>query len=181
MSITRIVGNNFLNVFRRTITTSGFCRTEDKESETEEKKLNPKDRSKVISVETSIAYLKSDAYGEDFVWKHYRRNFKGHLPPRTRKTCIRKNVISTGSPCPICRDEYLVVDYQNIELLKHFISPDNGTIFESKKTGVCQVQHYKIKLAILKAQNYGLLSYEVPFRKYDYDYYQDTISESANN
>lgn len=28
------------------------------------------------------------AYGEDVVWKHYRRNFKGHFKPETRKKCI---------------------------------------------------------------------------------------------
>lgn len=28
-------------------------------------------------------------YGEDPVWKHYRRNYKGQFPPRkTRKRCI---------------------------------------------------------------------------------------------
>jgi len=28
-------------------------------------------------------------YGDDPVWKIYRRNFKGQIPPRkTRKTCI---------------------------------------------------------------------------------------------
>jgi len=37
---------------------------------------DPKDRSKLIPVETSIRYLKSAAYkqtyGEDFVWTQYR-------------------------------------------------------------------------------------------------------------
>ncbi len=44
------------------------------------------------------------------IWELYRRNFaKGKTFRDTRKTCIRKNKIETGSPCPICRDEYLVL------------------------------------------------------------------------
>ena len=91
------------------------------------------DRSSKIPPETSIRYLKSNAYqqtyGEKPVWVQYRRNHKGHHPPRkTRKTCIRANVIATGNPCPICRDEYLVLDYNNVDLLKQFISPYTGEV-----------------------------------------------------
>lgn len=41
-------------------------------------------------------------------------------------------MISTGNPCPICRDEYLVLDYRNVDLLKQFISPFNGAILPTK-------------------------------------------------
>lgn len=63
-----------------------------------------KDRSKIIPVDISIKYLKSEAYkttyGDKLVWEQYRRNYKGAFPPRkTRKTCIRKGVISTGLCC----------------------------------------------------------------------------------
>ena len=44
----------------------------------------------------------------------------------------RKDKITTGNPCPICRDEYLVLDYRNVELLKQFISPFNGAILPTK-------------------------------------------------
>lgn len=37
-------------------------------------------------------------------------------------------MISTGNPCPICRDEYLVLDYRNVDLLKQFISPYSGKL-----------------------------------------------------
>jgi small subunit ribosomal protein S18b, mitochondrial len=92
-----------------------------------------KDRSKIIPVETSIRYLKSSAYattyGDQPVWVPYRRNFKGPFAPsKTRKTCIRNNTISTGNPCPICRDEYLVLDHRNVELLKQFISEHTGDV-----------------------------------------------------
>lgn len=112
-----------------------------------------KDRTKIIPLDISIKYLKSEAYkttyGDKLIWELYRRNHKGLFPPRkTRKRCIRKGVISTGlwqytklrqiftkyffhllgNPCPICRDEYLVIDYQNLDLLKQFISPHTGEV-----------------------------------------------------
>lgn len=103
----------------------------------EERNLTEKeksiDRTRIIPVETSINYLASDAYRQTYgdrpVWEQYRRNFKGGFAPRnTRQTCIRGGLISTGSPCPICRDEYLVLDYRNLDLLKQFISPHSGQV-----------------------------------------------------
>jgi len=41
-------------------------------------------------------------------------------------------VIASGSPCPICRDDYLVVDYRNTELLKQFLSPHTGEMIDPK-------------------------------------------------
>lgn len=92
-----------------------------------------RDRTKVIPVDTSIAYIKSTSFQTTYsgkrVWELYRRVHKGQLPPiRTRLDCVRHNVIATGSPCPICRDEYLVLDYRNLELLKMFISPHTGEV-----------------------------------------------------
>jgi ribosomal protein S18 len=106
---------------------------EDGDAKTEELIDPAIDRTKIIPVETSIRYLKSAAYqttyGEQPVWVPYRRNFRGqHQPPRTRKTCIRAGRISTGNPCPICRDEYLVLDHNNVDLLKQFISEHTGEV-----------------------------------------------------
>ncbi|XP_076632529.1 mitochondrial ribosomal protein S18B [Colletes latitarsis] len=147
---------------------------EHQEPTTPVKHVSPhKDRSQIIPVETSIRYMQSDAYkqtyGNDPVWKLYRRNHKGPIPPqKTRKTCIRKSVITTGNPCPICRDEYLVIDSVNVNLLKQFISKDNGEILSYKKTGLCQMTHKKILVAVLKAREYGFLTFDVPFKYYDY-------------
>ena len=88
----------------------------------------------------SVAFKK--AYGDEPLWVKYRRNHKRQFAPQTRETCIRyflnslclkyfpsdkaeylekalsdvfslrQGRISTGSPCPICRDEYLVLDYR---------------------------------------------------------------------
>lgn len=93
----------------------------------------PRDRTNIVPVETSIEYLKSAAfkstYGEKKVWELYRRVHKGQLPKKlTRRDCISHGTIAFGSPCPICRDEYLVVDYRNLELLKMFISPYTGEV-----------------------------------------------------
>ncbi|XP_055681277.1 28S ribosomal protein S18b, mitochondrial [Lutzomyia longipalpis] len=136
------------------------------------------DRTQVIPVETSIRYLRSaaykEAYGEQPVWVLYRRNHKGPHPPRkTRKTCIRAGIISTGNPCPICRDEYLVLDHNNLELLKQFISPYSGEVLSYTKTGLCQMRHNELIVAIERAIDRGYLTFDVPFRYYDYaEYYK---------
>lgn len=113
---------------------------EEHEAEGERAKFRPrqampasKDRSVKIDVETSIRYLQSDAYkqtyGNHLVWHLYRRNHKGALAPkRTRRACIKQNEIKTGSPCPICRDPYLVLHHTNLALLRQFISPHSGEV-----------------------------------------------------
>lgn len=114
-----------------------LCQEQSEDKETKEKEREPVDpaidRTRIIPVETSIRYLKSAAYketyGEQAVWVPYRRNHKGLIPPRkTRLTCIRQGRISTGNPCPICRDEYLVLHEDNKELLKQFISGNTGKV-----------------------------------------------------
>lgn len=153
-----------------------FCsKTESPESITEYRNIT-KDRTQIIPLETSIQYLKTNAYkltyGDEPVWVKYRRNHKGLLPPRkTRRTCIRKGVISTGSPCPICRDEYLVLNENNIDLLKQFISPHTGTILSYQITGLCQKRHQELMVCIQRARDRGLLTFDVPFRHYDYSQY----------
>ncbi|XP_052899462.1 28S ribosomal protein S18b, mitochondrial [Anopheles moucheti] len=147
---------------------------------------DPKDRSRVIPVETSIRYLASDAYRQTYqdnpVWKQYRRNHKGPYPPKlTRKTCIRKDRISTGNPCPICRDEYLVLDHNNIDLLKQFISPQTGEVLSYRVTGLCQKKHTQLLVAVERAMDRGMLTFDVPFREYDYsEYYPAKDSNSLN-
>ncbi|XP_066260630.1 small ribosomal subunit protein mS40 [Euwallacea similis] len=165
------------NVFRRRplSVTSIYSHGDTKASHVETREIT-KDRTEVIPVETSIRYLKSAAfkqtYGDEPVWVPYRRNHKGALPPKkTRKTCIRGGQISTGSPCPICRDEYLVLHEENVELLKHFISPQTGGILWYDKTGLCRKRQEQLEICIRRAYDKGLLTYDVPFRKYDYSQY----------
>lgn len=153
---------------------------EKRELTEKDRKLMLKDRTKVIPVETSIRYLNSSAYkqtyGEQFVWEQYRRNHKGPFPPRkTRKTCVRQGMISTGNPCPICRDEYLVLDHRNIELLKQFISPQTGQVLSYTKTGLCQKKHLQLLVAVERARDYGLLTFDVPYREFDYSEYAQKV------
>lgn len=143
----------------------------------DEKKHDPSiDRTTIIPVETSMKYMKSEAYKETYgnnpVWSQYRRNHKGALPPRkTRKTCIRGGQISAGNPCPICRDEYLVLHHENVVLLNQFISPHTGEVLSYSKTGLCQKRHMELLVAIEKAKDYGFITFDVPFREYDYSLY----------
>lgn len=134
------------------LTTARYCEAHDEDADADEntevegdnngEKVNrlfqkyagtSRDRSKVIPYEKSVEYLQSGSYkatyGNKNVWELYRRVHKGQLPRSfTRKTCIRSKVIVTGSPCPICRDEYLVLDHRNLQLLKQFISPYTGEV-----------------------------------------------------
>lgn len=92
-----------------------------------------RDRSRIISPEESIRYIKSSAfkltYGDKLPWELYRRIHKGQFPKaRTRRSCIRHNVIAVGSPCPVCRDEYLVLHHTNVDLLQMFVSPHTGKV-----------------------------------------------------
>lgn len=87
--------------------------------------------------------------------------------------------MSTGNPCPICRDEYLVLDYRNLDLLKQFISPHTGEVLSYSKTGLCQKRHLQLIVAVEKAKDCGLIEYDVPFREYDYsEYYGEAYKKS---
>ncbi|XP_055858423.1 28S ribosomal protein S18b, mitochondrial [Episyrphus balteatus] len=157
---------------------------EDVELTAEELRKQSLDRTKVIPVETSLRYLKSAAYQESYgnylVWQQYRRNHKGiFAPKKTRKTCIRQGKISCGNPCPICRDEYLVLDHRNIELLKQFISPQTGQVLSYSKTGLCQKRHFELLVAVERAMDYGLLTFDVPFRQFDYSEYYSHLKEKT--
>ncbi|EFN88100.1 28S ribosomal protein S18b, mitochondrial [Harpegnathos saltator] len=136
---------------------------------------------KQVSVETSIKYMTSDAYkqtyGNNPVWKLYKRNHKGLFPPtKTRKTCIRKDKIC-GNPCPICRDEYLILDHRNIKLLEQFIDIYNGNVLSYQKTGVCQKKHKELLVALTKAKDYGIITFDVAIRQYDYSEWQQTSNK----
>lgn len=128
-----------------------------------EKYYDPKDRTRKISPDLSIKYMESAAYratyGDDPVWKHHRRNMKGGSQwiPKTRERCIRGGRINISSPCPICRDMYLVVDYRNTKLLDQFIDKYSGEVYDTSKTGVCQDQMERLLIQIEKAKDFGLL------------------------
>ncbi|KAG4071823.1 hypothetical protein HA402_005984 [Bradysia odoriphaga] len=165
------------------VSVTRFCAKTPSAEDIPEVDRSDKDRTRIIPVETSIKYLNSEAYkttyGDQLVWQPYRRNHKCQFAPRkTRQTCIRKGFISTGNPCPICRDEYLVVDYRNLGLLNQFISPQTGEILSYSKTGVCQKKHNQLVIAIEKAMDYGLISFKVPFKEYDYEKYYGKATDS---
>lgn len=162
------------NKFPLITSATRLCST-DKDSPIEYRNIT-KDRTTQVPLETSLQYLKSDAYkityGNEPVWVKYRRNHKGALPPRkTRRTCIRKGVLATGNPCPICRDEYLVLNETHTDLLKQFISPNTGATLSYSITGLCQKRHQELLICIQRARDRGLITFDVPFRQYNYSEY----------
>ncbi|CAG5130298.1 unnamed protein product [Candidula unifasciata] len=163
-----------LNVTRMLGTEKEAEAVEEAETGGEAGEAEKDSRRKVVSPETSMKYLDSEALGYRGkpVWFYYRRNFKGRKPPPTRRTCIRKGQLSTASPCPICRDEYLVLNFQNVKLLEQFVSPYTGEVLDSMLTGVCQKQHQQLIIEVMQAWDEGLLEKKLPTRVYDYKDYK---------
>ncbi|XP_062978341.1 small ribosomal subunit protein mS40 [Elgaria multicarinata webbii] len=115
-------------------------------------------------------YLESEEYieryGNNPVWFGYRRNHKGQIPPqKTRKTCIRRSHVC-GNPCPICRDQNLLLDYRNVKLLEQFICPHTGIIYHPTRTGVCMKKYKHLTTAIEQARDIGLLSVAISFTSF---------------
>jgi len=137
----------------------------------------------VTDIETSLRYMASDAYknvyGNEPIWKNYVRNrINQRFPHYTRDFCAEEGLYIRGNPCPICRDEYLLLDYRNIKLLKQFVNDHTGEIEPVLKTSICQAQLRNLRVALRKAYDLGLMTYEVPFRTYDYrDYYPELRDE----
>ncbi|XP_035683484.1 28S ribosomal protein S18b, mitochondrial-like [Branchiostoma floridae] len=132
----------------------------DAEEENVEEGASKESELPVVTWEESVRYLQSSEFAERYngreVWWDYVRNHKGSVPPqKTRKTCIRARRIATGNPCPICRDQNLVVDYRNVELLQHFICPHTGEMHNVLRTGVCQKKHRLLIKEIEKAKDHG--------------------------
>ncbi|KAF5400997.1 28S ribosomal protein S18b mitochondrial [Paragonimus heterotremus] len=133
-----------------------------------------------VDLATSLDYVNSEVYESTYrgkpVWFYYRRNFKGHFaPPKTRPNCVMSKFLISSNPCPICRDEFLVLDYRNTKLLKQFINPISAKILEPSQTGLCQHQHKKLVLEIEKAQDLGTIEMWLPFHLYDYSDYYDYL------
>ncbi|KAK2705651.1 small ribosomal subunit protein mS40-like [Artemia franciscana] len=156
---------------------SRLCSNEAKNAEKTYSKYGKQRREKYVEVplETSLAYLKSKSYektyGDEPVWKNYRRNFAGQFQPKLRKTCIRAGELTTSNACPICRDENLLLHFENVNLLQQFIDPYSGETLNNKKTGLCRKRQSQLLVEILKAKAHGLIEFDVPFRSYDYNEY----------
>ena len=139
----------------------------------------------VVDVETSLRYMESDAYkqtyGNEPVWKNYIRNRTRHrLPHYTRDFCAEEGLYIRGNPCPVCRDEYLVLDYRNIKLLKQFLNPFTGEIEPVLKTSICQAQLRNLRVALRKAYDLGLITFEIPFHTYDYREYYSQLRDDKD-
>lgn len=138
------------------------------------------DRRVKVDYATSIKYMDSEAYKKTYhghiVWKLYRRNHKAQFPSdKTRPTCINKDgFVDTSYPCPICRDEYLVLHPENTKLLAQFINPYTGKIYTPRHHGLCNRQYRNLIISVTKARDIGLLTFEVPDRLYNYNEYYNS-------
>jgi len=172
-------------VWSNNFSTSGSLKEEDHVSWRTKKTQDGRNRSREIPVELSMAYLESagykSTYGDKKIWELYRRNIAGRkTASRTRKSCVIDGRIETGNPCPVCRDEYLVVDYRNVKLLKQFLTDYNGKVLGWETTHVCQEQYKNYRVAIEKARDYGYLDVDAEFVEYDYTKYMPKKSEDVS-
>lgn len=137
------------------------------------------DRRIKVDYKDSLNYMESEAFKKTYqgnlVWKLYRRNHKNQLPSKnTRLTCINdEGFVATSYPCPICRDEYLVIHPENVKLLNQFIDPYTEKVLPTRVHGLCRRQYRNLVVAVHRARDLGTLTFGVPDRLYDYEeYYQ---------
>lgn len=133
----------------------------------------------------SIKYMESDTYKRIYqghlVWKLFRRNFRGTVPRHQSKhNCInQEGFLDSSYPCPICRDEYLVLHHENTKLIEQFIDPNTGRIFGIRDHHLCLKQYRNLIIAIDKAKDLGTLTFVVPERLYNYeDYYGELAAHT---
>merc|ERR1719414_174403 len=169
-------------------TSSRDCLRERRErQETSIREIPSKQKYNPVDLATSQAYLKSEAYAKTYeglpVWHSslYRRNYRGSYNPiMTRPDCVIDGYLCSN-PCPICRDDHLLVHHENLELIKQFILPKTGAVLSHRQTNVCMHQHSRVEIAIGRARDRGLLEMRVPFRDYDYgDFYPKDLLEECD-
>ncbi|KAI2801925.1 Ribosomal protein S18 [Blomia tropicalis] len=173
------------SIVRPTIFIPSIRKFSDEETDKENKNKKryadeSRDRRVPVDIDLSIQYMKSDAFKETYkdykIWQLFRRNFKGAISPsKPRISCTENGFISTTNPCVICRDRYLVLDYKNIELLHHFISPHTGYVYPNTVICLCSEQYEKLCVAITLAKSYGLIDFDVPLREYDYNHHYESL------
>lgn len=126
------------------------------------------DRRVKIDYKESIKYLSSETfkliYQDELIWKVHRRNHMGQYPSKnSRPSCINEEgLVITSYPCPICKDEYLVLHPENHLLLKQFISPYTGKVYTVKEHGLCQRQYRNLQIAVMQARDIGTITYDIP-------------------
>lgn len=141
------------------------------------------DRRIKVDYKDSIRYMDSDAYKKTYqgnlVWKLYRRNHKNQFPvEKTRPNCINQDgFLCSSYPCPICRDEYLVLHPENVKLLSQFIDPYTGQVITRRDHGLCLKQYRNLIISIHQAYDIGTLAHAVPDRLYDYNEYYGQINK----
>lgn len=130
------------------------------------------------SLETSIKYLESETFKKTYrgvpVWHWYRRNIIGQeiLQPKPRPSCLDEfGVYRTNNPCPVCKDEYLILDHRNIKLLEMFMIEKTDQPIPILRSGLCRDAYRRLEAMILKSKDHGLILFDVPYRVYDYNEY----------
>lgn len=106
-----------------------------------------------------------ERYGERLVWADFKRNHKGSRQKQlTRHACFFRGKMC-GNPCPLCRDDNILLNFRNFTLLHHFIDPHSGMVHHSLRTGVCRRKQKLLEHTIWLARDQGLIP--TPVSNYD--------------
>ena len=127
--------------------------------------------------ETPIDYMLSKdyqtLYKDENTWVNYRRNHKGFIPSQTsRVSCMKDGVVASGSPCPLCRDERLLMTYKNLPLLKQYIDEQTGDLQNPLRIGLCQFRLKRLAWSFTVAKDLGYLPSVVPHVKFDMNHFK---------
>ena len=80
-----------------------------------------------------------------------------------------------GTPCPICRDENLLLHETNVELLKQIIDPESEKILKNEKLQFCFVMYKYAAFCIERSWMNGYLKRKPLFKEFDYEELENDI------
>ena len=80
-----------------------------------------------------------------------------------------------ANPCPVCRDENILVHEDNLQLLEHFIDPLNKEVYSQEKMQICSKIYRLIRISVERAFNKGQIIRPSPFKEFDYSTIREDI------
>lgn len=83
--------------------------------------------------------------------------------PRTAKgkKTIKKKPLKTNKKCIFTEQKIEYIDYKDVEILKRFISSNNGKILPRRITGTTAIYQRKLATAIKQSREAGLLPFVI--------------------
>ncbi|MES1903679.1 MAG: ribosomal protein S18B [Paramarteilia canceri] len=74
-----------------------------------------------------------------------------------------------SNPCPICRDQNLLLHEENTDLLAHFYDDYTGRIFPIDRTQLCRKMQTLLHICINRSRHLGLMKNMLPCVEFNYE------------